>query len=230
MAKTAIAIRHVAFEDLGSFAEPLAQHGYHVRYIDTGIDDLTFATHVDMLIVLGGPISSNDEARYPWLRDEIELIRQRIVRGLPVLGICLGAQLIARALGARVYAASAKEIGFAPIDLTPEGRQSPLAALASGPVLHWHGETFDLPPDARRLASTAICETQAFSLGARVMACQFHPEAGDGRFERWLIGHHGELAMDGIDINQLRAMEQRERDGLRARGNTFLSNWLDRLA
>ncbi|MGC1467868.1 MAG: glutamine amidotransferase [Sphingorhabdus sp.] len=229
MSKLAVAVRHATFEDLGTFRSTLTANGYRVQYLDAGCDQLTAALQADLVVFLGGPISANDEARYPCVRHEIELIERMLAASVPMLGICLGAQLIARAMGARVYAAEVKEIGFAAIELTEAGASSPLSALAGGPVLHWHGETFDLPPGASLLASTAICENQAFSIGNRVMACQFHPEACDGRFERWLIGHHGELVSEGVDIASLRAAELRERDALQLRSHAFLDAWLEQL-
>ncbi|MCB2078910.1 MAG: glutamine amidotransferase [Novosphingobium sp.] len=230
MGKTAVAVRHVAFEDLGSFAAPLAARGFDIQYLDAGIDDFVPALRAELVIILGGPISSNDEGRYPWLKAEISFIRERLALDLPLLGICLGAQLIARALGASVYPAQKLEIGVAPLTLTKAGEKSPLATLGVGPVLHWHGETFDLPDGAECLASTAICGNQAFRTSAQVLACQFHPEAGDGKFERWLIGHHSELDAKGIDVGALRATEFAERDAMRDRGEAFLRAWLDDIA
>lgn len=227
--KLAVAVRHAAFEDLGTFQSTLTASGYSTQYLDAGCDHLNPASNADLLIVLGGPISANDEAYYPYLRHEIELIEQRLSAGLPILGICLGAQLIARAMGSRVYAGPAKEIGFAAIELTKAGLSSPISELAGGSVLHWHGETFDLPNGATLLASTAICENQAFSVGTQAMACQFHPEVCDGRFERWLIGHHSELVSERIDIGHLRATEWGERDALRLRSDAFLKIWLAQL-
>lgn len=227
MQKTATVIRHVAFEDLGSFAGPLASRGYGIRFLEAGCDALDPAQEADLLIVLGGPISANDSALYPWISEEIRLIRTRMDRDRPLLGICLGAQLMARALNAAVDFAPAKEIGFAPLKLTEAGWRSPLAALGGEPVLHWHGENFDLPAGAERLASTAVCPNQSFRIGPRVLACQFHPEAADGRFERWLIGHHGELQAEGVDIGRLREAERAERTGLRERGEALLLAWLD---
>jgi GMP synthase (glutamine-hydrolysing) len=225
--KSALAIRHVAFEDLGSFGPVLESRGYAVRSLDAGYDDLSDA-NCDLLVVLGGPIGANDEADFPFIRDELRLIEQRVRLGRPVLGICLGAQLIARALGARVYRAKAKEIGFAPVSLTAAGRQSCLAPLADTAVVHWHGDTFDLPDGARHLAATDVCPHQALAWGAddAVLALQFHPEVTARGLERWFIGHSGELAASGLSVNALRDDAARHGAALERAAGDILARWL----
>lgn len=140
MSKTLLAIRHVAFEDLGGFEGPLADAGFSIRYADMGIDRIADFGDPDLLVVLGGPIGVYEDEFYPWLTDEIAFIAARLKAQKPILGICLGAQLMARALGARVYPGPAKEIGWKPLSLTREGEDL-LAPLADQPVLHWHGDT-----------------------------------------------------------------------------------------
>lgn len=223
-----LAIRHVAFEDLGSFAPILEQRGFTLRYADAGYDDLTEVGSYDMLVVLGGPIGANDDADFPFIRDELRLIERQAESGAPLLGICLGAQMIARALGAKVYPAKAKEIGYAPIRLTDAGRNSCLAPLAAGPVLHWHGDTFDLPPGAKHLAATDICPNQAFAWGTKdsVLALQFHPEVTARGLERWLIGHTGELAKEGLSVSGLRRDAARHGATLEATAQQIMANWL----
>src|SRR6185437_10303176 len=144
---TILALRHIAFEDLGSFERVLKARGEVIRYIDAATDDFAVLPHdaPAPLFVLGGPIGAYEEALYPFLIDELRFIEKRLAARLPIFGICLGAQLIARALGARVYPAPVKELGWAPITLTGAGTRSVLKPLGSGPVLHWHGDTFDLP-------------------------------------------------------------------------------------
>src|SRR5262249_50790545 len=133
-------------------------------------------------------------------------IEYRMRRNLPTLGICLGAQLMANALGARVYPGHVKEIGWGAIDLTPQGRSSCLRSLGDdGKVLHWHGDTFDLPEDAQRLASNANYENQAFAFGSNALALQFHLEAKPRQLEEWYVGHAAELAAARISIPELRA-------------------------
>ena len=227
LGKSALAIRHVAFEDLGNLEAPLARHGYAIRYVDAGYDVMA-DDDSDLLIVLGGPIGVNDVVDFPFIHDELRLIERRIAAGRPVLGICLGSQMIARTLGAKVYRAQAKEIGYAPVRLTDAGRRSCLAPLAQQPVLHWHGDTFDLPQDARHLAATDICPHQAFAWGPndRVLALQFHPEVTARGLERWLIGHSGELASAGLSVASLRQAAARHSGALESAAETLLQNWL----
>ncbi|MGH6794582.1 MAG: glutamine amidotransferase, partial [Methylocella sp.] len=174
--KSAAAIRHVHFEDLGTFEEPLTRAGYKLRYYDVGRRNLPDPLAPDLVIVLGAPVGAYEEDKYPFLRDEIDLVTARCRAGRPTFGICLGAQLVARALGARVYPSGIKEIGWGPVDLTDAASTTPLRHLARTPVLHWHGDTFDLPQGAVRLASTAKCRNQAFCVGSNILGVQFHPE------------------------------------------------------
>ncbi|HVZ83119.1 MAG TPA: glutamine amidotransferase [Terracidiphilus sp.] len=231
MSRTALAIRHLAFEDLGHFAPVLAEAGYAVDYLDIGLDplDAQRTAAADLLIVLGGPIGVYEDDKYPFLTAEIALLTERLAARRPTLGICLGAQLMARALGARVYPGPAKEIGFAPLALTEAGRASCLAVFENQPVLHWHGDTFDLPAGATLLASTAVCMQQAFALGRNAIGFQFHPEAGAPGFERWLIGHTCELAAAGKSIPELRASYAHLAPHLAEPAQRCLRLWLGQL-
>jgi GMP synthase (glutamine-hydrolysing) len=180
--------------------------------------------------VLGGPIGVTEFDRYPFLRDEFAVIEQTLKRKVPLIGICLGAQAIAAALGARVYKGRGKEIGWGLISLTAAGRDSPLAALAENKmrVLHWHGDTFDMPSGAKHLAETAITPNQAFSYGPKVLALQFHVEPRARHIERWLIGHTSDLRSAGINLAQLRADTKTYGEGLERAGTKLFSDWLDK--
>jgi len=183
--------QHVSFVHLGSIEPWLRQHGYHITGSHFFSDwQIPPVEDIDLLVIMGGPMSVNDEAQYPWLVEEKAFIRQMLAAGKPILGICLGAQLIASAMGARIYANSAKEIGWWPIEAqpTPPGYfQFPQQSV----VFHWHGETFDLPADAMLLASSAACKNQAFQLGNNVIGLQFHLET-TAESAQALVAHCGD--------------------------------------
>jgi GMP synthase (glutamine-hydrolysing) len=226
----AIAIRHVAFEDLGSLGDALYQRGFRITYLEAGIDDLTEvdAMAPDLLVVLGAPIGAYEEGIYPFLADEMQLLERRLRTDAPTIGICLGAQLMARALGARVYPGARREIGWEPISLSHAGLHSPLEHLAGASVLHWHGDTFDCPEGAIHLASTSITRNQAFAWKERGLALQFHPEVMHGGFERWLIGHACEISSTA-DCNVATLREDARRHGpqLQCHASRLWRSWLD---
>jgi GMP synthase-like glutamine amidotransferase len=169
-------LQHVSFEGLGSIAAWLEVRKAKISYTRFFSDPtLPAADSIDMLIILGGPMSVNDEDSLPWLVREKQFIRDSIANGIPILGICLGAQLIASAMGARIYKNPVKEIGWFPIRAIPatDGSfQLPQKCIA----FHWHGETFDLPAGAVHLAESEACKNQAFQLNRNVIGFQFHLE------------------------------------------------------
>jgi GMP synthase (glutamine-hydrolysing) len=226
---TTLALRHVPFEDLGALAPLLAQREHIVRYVDMPTADLADVDTLaaDLLVVLGGPIGVYENDRYPFLDVEVEWIERRLAAGRPTLGICLGSQLMARALGARVYPSGTKEIGWAPVAMSPRGADSCLRRLADTPVLHWHGDTFDLPAGAVHLASTPVCRNQAFSFGEHGLALQFHAEAAGRALEAWFVGHACEIgATPGLSVAGLRAATQRHSAALVERGGACFREWL----
>ncbi|HMP73848.1 MAG TPA: gamma-glutamyl-gamma-aminobutyrate hydrolase family protein [Kiritimatiellia bacterium] len=183
-------LQHVPFEGPAGIETWLAAH--HHPYTITRLYQSAPLPHpetIDLLILLGGPMSVNDEQIHPWLIDEKALIRRLIADGKPVLGICLGAQLIAAALGARVYPGPQKEIGWFPVHAIHHQHPSAFTFPPSTLAFHWHGETFDLPPHAIHLASTPACPNQAFQIGDRVIGLQFHLETTP-ESARALV-HHG---------------------------------------
>ena len=171
-------LQHVPFEGLGSIEPWLRAAGYEItntRFFEsTRLPDIN---EVDLFIVMGGPMSVNDEAELPWLVQEKHFIRSAIQAGKSVLGVCLGAQLIANAMGARVYRNGEKEIGWFPVQGYSTVDSSSFRFPPSVEAFHWHGETFDLPSGAVRLGGSEGCENQAFQLGQSVIGLQFHLEA-----------------------------------------------------
>jgi len=229
MTKSCLAVRHVAFEDLGLFGPLLSARDYDVRYHDAGIDRFDAGTLIepDLVVVLGGPIGVYECETYPFIADEIAAVAARLCANKPILGICLGAQMMAAALGARVAPGPVKEIGYAPLTLLKTGQSSVLAPLAGLPVLHWHGDNCELPAGCEHLASTRHCPVQAFSRTPTQLALQFHLETEPARFEAWLVGHTVELGKAGLDPRKLREEARTLGPQLREAGQKVLSAWLD---
>lgn len=226
---TIYAIQHLAFEDLGHWEDIFYQLGFRVRYFEAGVDDLSKAfQHKGLTIILGGPIGVYETDDYPFLQQEIDLLKVRLEENLPTLGICLGAQLIAHALGAKVYAGSQKEIGWSELSIsnTPNNLLAPLSATA---VLHWHGDTFDLPEQAELLASSDVYPNQAFSVGKNILALQFHLEVAAESLEKWLIGHTCELRKANINIPALRADNEQYALPLETGAKEILLNYMNQL-
>ena len=228
----AVAVRHVAFEDLGLLRSLLVDRGYEVLEVDATAGALCVADLVDadLLVVLGGPVGVGDLEVHPFLGDERRALRSRLDDDRPTLGVCLGAQLLASAAGAEVSPTGRVEIGFAPVSLTPAGLESVLAGLGDVPVLHWHADQFEIPVGADRLAETTGFPNQAFGIGPNQLGLQFHLEVDHRRIEAWLVGHAHELATNGIDPRSLRADAGRIGPLLAARAEAVLSAWLDALA
>ena len=228
--ETIYAILHLSFEDLGAWEDVFYSLGYRVRYFEAGIDDLTQALeYTGLTVVLGGPIGVYDVSDYPFLQIEIDLLKVRLKKNLPTLGICLGSQLIAAALGAKVYAGPEKEIGWYKLQIH-EVSNNPLSVLTETQVLHWHGDTFDLPEGAELLASSDLYRNQAFRVGTNILALQFHAEVASDSLEKWLIGHSCELRHAGIKISALRQDNQAYAVKLQEKSIQVLKHYLDNLA
>lgn len=224
--KSLLAIRHVPFEDLGSYALLLSQSGYAIRYVDAATADFRVLAKYsfDLLVVMGGPISVNDGADFPFIAPELRFIEARLKQALPTLGICLGSQFLAKALGAEVRHGTGVEIGWKPLTLTKAGKGSPLKHL-TGPVFHWHGDVFDLPADALSLASTDFAPHQGFSWG-KALALQFHPEVTARGLEQWYVANAGELREQGLKPAELRRSAAAHAADLQEQGGAMLLEWL----
>lgn len=171
-------LQHADFERLGSIRPWLESRGYTITRTRLHLDEaLPVLAEIDLLIIMGGVMSVNDEHAHPWLVAEKAFIRSAIDHGLAVLGVCLGAQLIANVMGSRVTRNALREIGWFPVHAVEHGRSDVFCFPARTNVLHWHGETFDLPARAIHLASSQACQHQAFQLGDRVIGLQCHLES-----------------------------------------------------
>lgn len=225
--QNAVAIYHVAFEDAGTLGPVLDERGIGLTYLQAGVDDLSLALDADLVLVLGGPIGIYEIERYPFLKDELVVVEKVVKKDTPVVGICLGAQALAAVLAARVYPGPQAELGWDQLTLTDEGKASPLGVLEGLHILNWHGDTFDLPSGATRLASTALTPNQAFSYGPNVLALQFHVELPARDMERWLIGHTLELAKNNVDLGKMRERTARYAPPTNAASRTLFNDWLD---
>lgn len=225
----ATVIQHLSFEDLGTLAPALRTHDFDITTLQAGVDDLSAADSADLLIVLGGPIGVYEQVDYPFLTEELAIIKHRLAAKKPVLGICLGAQLMAAALGAKVFPGqNGKEIGWSPINTTATPNTNPLTPLSNCRVLHWHGDTFNLPTGVELLASSERYPHQAFSVGHFGLALQFHAEVVTASLERWYIGHALELAKANISVPTLRREGAAHGPLLEAAAGIVWQQWLRR--
>jgi GMP synthase-like glutamine amidotransferase len=222
-------LQHVPFEDLGSIYDWANHHAYHVtctRLYEN--DSLPEQESFDWLIVMGGPMNIYEDTRYPWLLLEKRFIESAIAADKVVIGICLGAQLLADVSGARVYGNIYKEIGWFPIQFTDEARQCALfrGIPSTLEAFHWHGDTFDLPRNAVRLAYSEACAQQGFLVNDRVLGFQFHLETTPRNAQR-LIDHCRDELVDAPWIHT--ADEMLVQDGRFQRVNRAMWQLLDQL-
>jgi GMP synthase-like glutamine amidotransferase len=188
--------QHVQHEGLGSIEEWITSSGHRLtstKFFES--DRLPEISDIDWLIVMGGPMSVNDEQQYPWLAGEKLFIRKCIDSDKTVLGICLGSQLVSAALGAKVYKNKDKEIGWFDIDLTAYAQTNNLFVDIGSrlKVFHWHGDTFDLPENAHHLASSVVCKNQAYIYKNKVLALQFHLEPTTASLNEMIEKGRGDL-------------------------------------
>jgi GMP synthase (glutamine-hydrolysing) len=227
MTKKGLIIRHVPHEGLAGYREPIEAAGYELARVD--VSDPAFGSidlcEPDLLIMMGGPMGVYEQDRHPWIACQMRRLARRLDANRPTLGVCFGAQMMAAALGARVYPGPAKEVGFHPLDFVDPS--SPLRHLADVPVLHWHGDTFELPADVELLASTAAFRHQAFRRGSNILALQFHSEMGlDPRFDEWLRQWPDALAETGGSVDGMRDLHRRFGPSAVAAGRDMIAEWL----
>ncbi|PKQ29301.1 MAG: amidotransferase [Actinobacteria bacterium HGW-Actinobacteria-10] len=224
-------LQHVEFEGPGALVEWAARRGHQLTATHVYSEAFEHPGECDLLVVLGGPMSVDQELEYPWLAQEKAYMRKVIAEGLPVLGICLGAQLVASVLGAQVTANPHVEIGWYPVELTDATADS--AVFSALPVrfetLHWHGDTFAIPSGATHVARSAACENQAFEYDdGRVVGLQFHLEATPESWSLLAANAAAQLASGGAWVSS--ADEMLGRKALFQPANELFFELLDRMA
>ncbi|WP_104194611.1 glutamine amidotransferase [Cryobacterium sp. M25] len=231
MTPTAVVLRHDDTIHLGNLEPVLREHGYSIRYVDTLKEDVRALDprEADLLVVLGGEMGVYEADEFPALHAEIDLLTQRLGASLPVFGVCLGAQLMANALGSRVYRGPTNEIGYRSVEPTKAGATSPLRHVSGVPVFQWHSDTFDLPDGVTRLAGSPQYGNEAFGIGDWALAVQFHPEVTEEMHEVWLAASEAEVAAEGFDVGDLRRERERYSSGMQNASRSMFSEWLDGL-
>lgn len=216
-------------EGVAGFRAPIEAAGFEVDRVDVtdpGFPQIDIVAP-DLVVMMGGPMGVYETDRHPWIACQVRRLGERLAADRPTLGVCLGAQMMAAALGARVYPGGRQEVGFAPVTLNAPGASSPLRHLAELPMLHWHGDTFDLPEGAELLASTDLYAHQAFRRGPNILALQFHAEMGeDPRFHSWLEKWPDAIAAVGSSADELRAHHDAHGPNAVAAGRQMIAEWL----
>lgn len=230
--KTALIIRHVPYEGVAGYRAPIEAAGYALDRID--VADPAFPNldlrEPDLLIMMGGPMGVYEQDRHPWISCQLRRLAQRLEADRPTLGVCFGAQMMAAALGAEVYAGPHKEVGFHGIALRAEAGETPLRHLAEVPVLHWHGDTFTLPEGVELLASSHLYDHQAFRRGPNLLALQFHAEMGeDPRFGEWVRQWPESVVEAGHDEASFLAAHDALGPGAVRAGRAMIAEWLEGL-
>ena len=232
-----LVFQHVAAEPLGTLDPLIRQRGHRIRFVnfERRPDARPSMDRYRGLIVLGGPMNVEEQARRPHLRTELAVIEQALGQGKPVLGICLGAQLLAHALGAPISRCEQAEIGWYDLETHAEGAADPVMASfgARLPVFQWHSRTFAIPRGAVHLARTSSCAHQAFRYASNAYGFQFHPEVDQALIERWLgiPAYRDELAAAGLehDAEAIRARTPAALAAMQARAQTAFNAFLDQV-
>ena len=223
---------HKSLKDSGAFQKMLEARGADIELrlaYDEGVKDIDPLAH-DLTLFMGGPMGAYQTDLFPYLKDEVSYIEKRLQAEKPYLGICLGGQLMAAAMGAEVYPGKAgKEIGWHEIAVNEEGQKTSLKHLDAGKtgMMQWHGDTFDLPKEATLLASSDLYKNQAISYGSKALGFQFHPEVTNINIELWLALGQNELQQAGLNVPLLRAQTLDHLETLDTQRTKFFNEWLD---
>ncbi|MGH1549742.1 glutamine amidotransferase [Leifsonia poae] len=231
MTRTAVILQHDPSIHLGNIGPVLVEHGYELRIVDASTEDVTAIdpAEADLVVVLGGEMGAYQTDEFPFLQAEKDLLRARIEAERPTLGVCLGAQLMAGALGQRVYRGDTTQIGYRRVEPTEAGVDSPIRHFDGVPVVEWHGDTFELPEQATLLASSSDYSNEAFAIGDFALAVQFHPEVTDEMHEAWVADGYNELDELAIDPEALRRDRELHSARMQEASRAAFSEWLSSL-
>ena len=231
--KGAMIITHLQQEGSCTLGHAIIDRGMRIHTRNTprhGIDDID-PLRPDLLVVMGGPVAVYQADDYPFLQREMDILKARIEADLPTIGICLGSQLIAAALGSKVYKGSqGKEVGWDSLNVTEGGKGSTVEMICAPNcnMFHWHGDTFDLPSGATLLASSDQYDNQIYSHG-KALGLQCHPEVQQRQLEEWFVMFQGDITGDDplIPVHELRAQTAEHIDTLNKQAKLFFNAWLD---
>jgi GMP synthase-like glutamine amidotransferase len=228
-----LVLQHIACEPPGVYEDVLRDRGARLERVEVDAGDtLPSWRGYDAIVAMGGPMSANDDSELPWLRDEKALIAEAVRAGTPYWGVCLGVQLLAASLGARVYAGAEPEVGVLPVELTEEGVADPVFSglPASVPTLQWHGDTFHLPEGTVRLAGSPAYPNQAFRVG-NAYGVQFHLEVSPAMALEWSDVPEYAAALDRTlgdgGADRLLGAVRDHADEMLRYGRTLFERWLD---
>jgi len=233
--KGALIITHLQPEGSCTLGQTIVDRGIRIRTINAprhGLDDIE-ALRPDLLVVMGGPVGVYQADEYPFLKQEIELIKKRLDAGMPTIGICLGSQLMAAALGEKVYKGEqGKEVGWQRLSITDAGKNTPIEHLCGSKtqMFQWHGDTFDLPKDATLLASTDRYKNQAYSID-KSMGLQCHPEVQECQLQEWFVMFQKDITGENplIPVHELRAQTAANIETLNTQAKLFFNEWLEQV-
>ena len=231
MTRTAVVLQHDPSIHLGNIGPVLVEHGYELRIVDVSTEDVSAIdpAEADLVVVLGGEMGAYQTDEFPFLQAEKDLLRARLDAERPTLGVCLGAQLMAGALGERVYRGDTMQIGYRRVEPTAAGAESPIRHFDGVPVVEWHGDTFELPERATLLASSSDYSNEAFAIGDFALAVQFHPEVTDEMHESWVSDGYNELDELAIDPDALRRDRELHSARMQEASRAAFSEWLSSL-
>ncbi len=227
--RKALVLQHENRINLGNFEPVLREHGYDIRLVDPAKEDVSAldAEEAEVVIVLGGEMGVYETDEYPHLIQEMQFIRARIEVKKPIFGVCLGAQLMAGALGGRNYKGDKPDLGYQDIQLTEAGLNSPVRHVNGVGMLEWHGDHFTLPEGAVLLGSSSAYPNEAFAIGDFALAVQFHPEVTDPMHEEWTLESSDLFAENDIDADEWRALGRIHNPPMQVASRAMLSEWLD---